>query len=227
VLRAIIFDFNGILVDDEPLHLELFRKVVEEEGLSFSDEDYYARYLGMDDRGAFTAVYNDRGSRLDDAALAKLIERKAAYYRDSIVERMVLFPGVEKIVPELAARFPLAIASGALREEIEAILRRVGLKNHFQVIVSAEDVVQGKPHPEIFVRALGEMNRLAPGKAPIRSSECLVVEDSKEGILAAQRAGIKCLAVSNSYSAAELKSANAVVASLEEVTIPFLESLFS
>lgn len=227
MLRAIIFDFNGILVDDEPLHLELFRKVVEEEGLSFSDEDYYARYLGMDDRGAFTAVYKDRGSRLDDAGLAKLIERKAAYYRDSIVDRMVLFPGVKKIVPELAARFPLAIASGALREEIEAILRRVGLKNHFQVIVSAEDVVQGKPHPEIFVRALGEMNRLAPGKAPIRSSECLVVEDSKEGILAAQRAGIKCLAVSNSYSAAELKSANAIVANLEEVTIPFLESLFS
>jgi HAD superfamily hydrolase (TIGR01509 family) len=227
VLRAIIFDFNGILIDDEPLHLELFRKVVAEEGLSLSKEDYYARYLGMDDRGAFTAVYKDRGGRLDDAALAQLIERKAAYYRDAIVKRMVLFPGVKKIIPELAARFPLAIASGALREEIELILGGAGLKNYFQVIVSAEDVADGKPHPEIFVRALGEMNRLAPGKAPIRSSECLVVEDSKEGILAAQRAGIKCLAVSNSYPAAELKSADAVVTSLEEVTIPFLESLVS
>jgi HAD superfamily hydrolase (TIGR01509 family) len=226
VLRAVIFDFNGILVDDEPIHLELFRKVVEEEGLSLSDEDYYARYLGMDDRGAFTAVYKDHGSQLDDAALAKLIERKAAYYRESIVERTVIFPGVKKIVPELAARFPLAVASGALRDEIEMILRGIGLRSHFQVIVSAEDVAEGKPHPEIFVKALRELNRLGRLKEPVRSSECLVVEDSKEGIMAAQRAGIKCLAVSNSYAAGELK-AEAVVGSLEEVTIPFLESLFA
>jgi beta-phosphoglucomutase len=225
MLRAVIFDFNGILVDDEPIHLELFRKVLEEEGLSLTDEDYYARYLGMDDRGCFRAVFKDRGRPLDDATLAKLIQRKAGYYRESIATRTVIFPGVETLVPALAQRLPLAVASGALREEIEMILKGVGLKEFFQVIVSAEDVSDGKPHPEIFVKALREINRVGARNEAIRSSECLVVEDSKEGILAAHRAGIKCLAVSNSHPADELR-AEAVVGSLEEVTLPFLESLF-
>jgi beta-phosphoglucomutase len=225
MLRAVIFDFNGILVDDEPIHLELFQKVLEEEGLSLTDEDYYARYLGMDDRGCFRAVFKDRGRPLNDATLAKLIQRKAGYYRESIATRTVIFPGVETLVPALAQHLPLAVASGALREEIEMILKGVGLKEFFQVIVSAEDVSDGKPHPEIFVKALREINRVGARNEPIRSSECLVVEDSKEGILAAHRAGIKCLAVSNSHPACEL-SAEAVVGSLEKVTLPFLESLF-
>jgi HAD superfamily hydrolase (TIGR01509 family) len=225
MLRAVIFDFNGILVDDEPIHLELFRKVLEEEGLALSDEDYYARYLGMDDRGCFRAVFKDRGKALQDAPLAKLIQRKAKYYRESIAERTVIFPGAKRLVSNLAEHLPLAVASGALREEIEMILRGAGLREYFQVIVSAEDVADGKPHPEIFVKALRELNRGGPQSETILSSECLVVEDSKEGILAAHRAGIKCLAVANSHPAGEL-AAEAVVGSLEEVTLPFLESLF-
>jgi beta-phosphoglucomutase len=125
----------------------------------------------------------------------------------------------------LAQRLPLAVASGALREEIEMILTGVGLRKCFQVIISAEDVAEGKPHPEIFVKALRELNRVGARNEPIRSSECLVVEDSKEGVLAAHRAGIKCLAVANSHPAGELR-AEAVVGSLEEVTLLFLESLF-
>lgn len=226
MLRAIIFDFNGILVDDEPIHLELFRKVLEEEGLSLTDEDYYARYLGMDDRGCFRAVFKDHGKALDDRAAADLIERKARYYRETIAARTVIFPGVKKLVPELAARFPLAVASGALREEIELILGGIGLRDSFQAIVSAEDVGEGKPHPEIFVQALRKLRAPDEKNEPIRSSECLVIEDSKEGITAARRAGMKCLAVTNSHPAAELK-ADRVVASLEEVTIPLLESMFA
>ena len=225
MLRAVIFDFNGILVDDEPIHFELFRKVLVEESLSLTDKEYYTRYLGMDDRGCFRAVFKDHGRTLDDAALAQLIRRKAAYYREAIGERTIIFPGVQRLVPKLAEALPLAVASGALREEIEMILQGIGLRNCFQIIVSAEDVAEGKPHPEIFIKALRELNRMSVGKEPIRSSECLVVEDSKEGILAAHRAGIKCLAVSNSHPAGELK-AEAVVRSLEEVDISFLESLF-
>ena len=225
MLRAVIFDFNGILVDDEPIHFELFRKVLEEESLSLTDKEYYTRYLGMDDRGCFRAVFKDHGRTLDDAALAQLIRRKAAYYREAIGERTIIFPGVQRLVPKLAEALPLAVASGALREEIEMILQGIGLRNCFQIIVSAEDVAEGKPHPEIFIKALRELNRMSVGKEPIRSSECLVVEDSKEGILAAHRAGIKCLAVSNSHPAGELK-AEAVVRSLEEVDISFLDSLF-
>lgn len=225
MLRAVIFDFNGILVDDEPIHLEMFQKVLQEEGIPLTEKDYYARYLGFDDRGAFRAVYRDNGRNLDDAALAKLIERKAVYYRASIGRRTVIFPGVKQLLAQLVGRYPLAVASGALRDEIELILQSVALRNYFQVIVSANDVKEGKPQPEIFLKALEGLNRNAGAPSPIRPSECLVVEDSKEGILGAQRAGIKCLAVTNSHTAEQLRSADAVVASLAEVTIPFLESL--
>jgi HAD superfamily hydrolase (TIGR01509 family) len=227
MLRAVIFDFNGILVDDEPIHWELFRRVLGEQGLSLTDQEYYERYLGMDDRGCFRAVFKDKGRPLDDAALAALIERKAGYYRESIAHKMVVFPGVKKLVPALAASFPLAVASGALRAEIELVLTSFGLRNFFQKIASAEDVAEGKPNPDVFLKALQGIND-GHGRSgeTIRPSECLVVEDSKEGILAAQRAGMKCLAVTNSYPANELKSAQAVVESLEQVTIPKLESLF-
>ncbi|MGH7768930.1 MAG: HAD family hydrolase, partial [Candidatus Binatia bacterium] len=178
MLRAVIFDFNGILVNDEPIHWELFRRVLLEEGLSLSDREYYERYLGMDDRGCFRAVFQDRGRPLDDAALAGLIERKAEYYRAAIANRMVVFPGVKQLVPELAARFPLALASGALRDEIELVLQSFGLRNFFRAIASAEDVAAGKPDPGIFLKALqgindgsGESRRSAD---LIRPSECLV-----------------------------------------------------
>lgn len=225
VLRCIIFDFNGILVDDEPIHFELFQRVLAEEGIPLSEREYYARYLGMDDRDCFKAAQQAHGRNIDEATLSKLVERKARYYKEAITKRMTLFPGVERLIPELSARFPLAIASGALRSEIEMILQSVGLKNYFQVIVSAEDVGQGKPSPEIFLKALSLLNQqqgLAEGIVP---SQCLVVEDSKEGILGARRAGIKCLAVANSHPAEELREADAVVTSLEEVTVPFLEGL--
>jgi beta-phosphoglucomutase len=225
MLRAVIFDFNGILVNDEPIHWELFRRVLEEEGLSLSDKEYYERYLGMDDRGCFRAVFQDRGRSLDDAALAELIERKAAYYRSSIVDKMLVFPGVKELVPKLAARFPLAVASGALRDEIELVLKSFGLRNFFRAIASAEDVAEGTPSPDIFLKALQGINN-GQSHELIRPSECLVVEDSKEGVLAANRAGMKCLAITNSYPATELKSAQAVVESLEEVSLPKLESLF-
>ena len=226
MLRAIIFDFNGILVDDEPIHLEMFQKVLKEEGISLGEKDYYARYLGMDDRGCFKTAYQEHGRKIDEASLAGLIRRKARYYRDTIQKRMIVFPGVKKLLPDLYAQFPLAIASGALRSEIELILESITLRNYFQAIVSAENVSEGKPHPEIFLKALSFLNQKNVSSRPILPSECLVVEDSKEGILGAHRAGIKCLAVTNSHPAEELREAEAVVKSLEEVTIPFLESLF-
>jgi HAD superfamily hydrolase (TIGR01509 family) len=223
MLKAVIFDFNGVLVDDEPIHFELFRKVLAEEGLTLTNEAYVERYMGMDDRGCFRAVFEDNGRKVNDAEVAQLIGRKAAYYRETIAERIVIFPGVKRLVPELAARFPLAVASGALRAEIEMILQVARLKDYFSVIASAEDVDHGKPHPEVFVKALRGLNE--GRREPIRASECLVIEDTKDGLAAAHRAGIKCVAVTNSYPAAELE-AEAVVDSLEEVTIPSLEAIF-
>jgi HAD superfamily hydrolase (TIGR01509 family) len=214
-LKAIIFDFNGVIVDDEPLHLELFRRVLEEEGLSLSNEEYHEKYLGYDDRGAFTAALADQGHTADQTYIQSLIERKARYYLDAINERMLLFPGVVELVRRMAEKFPLAIASGALRHEIELVLTRGELRDCFRVIVASEDVSACKPEPEGYVKALALLNETT--QRSIEPAACLVIEDSVAGIEAARRAGMRCLAVTNSYTAAELTAADAVVASLAEL----------
>jgi beta-phosphoglucomutase len=224
MLRAVIFDFNGIIVDDEPIHFRLFQKVLGEEGIVLTEEAYYARYLGFDDRGAFTAGFRENGRPLDDTNLHRLIDRKAAYYQDAIREQVAIFPGVKDLVASLGGILPLGVASGALRQEIETILQTAGLLDHFDVIVSAEDVTRGKPEPEIFLKALAAFN--APQKnSPIGPADCVVIEDSKEGVRGARRAGMKCLAVTNSHPAELLGEANAVVSSLEEVTLLFLQKI--
>ena len=226
MLRAVIFDFNGIIVDDEPIHFELFRRVLNEEGITLTEEEYYARYLGFDDRGAFTAAYREHGQPLSQPKLDELIERKAAYYREDIRTKMRVFPGVEGLIPVLAQKLPLAIASGALRNEIEIILSSIGLFNAFRAIISAEDVSRGKPEPEIFVTALARLNASLDGEPAIAAGECLVIEDSREGIRGARQAGMKCLAVTNSHPAEVLVEADRIIDSLEGVSLPQLEAMW-
>jgi HAD superfamily hydrolase (TIGR01509 family) len=217
MLRAIIFDFNGVIIDDEPLHLELFRRVLAEEGIGLTDQDYYDKYLGYDDRGCFVAALIDAGRRqwaADLAFINDLIARKAAYYRRAIDKRCLLFPGVVELVRRAAPRYALAIASGALRQEIELVLERGEIRDCFRVVIAAEDVTECKPHPEGYVRALAALNALDANPSPIQPEECLVIEDSMAGIEAAHRARMRCLAVTNSYRAEELKAADWIVPSL-------------
>jgi HAD superfamily hydrolase (TIGR01509 family) len=227
MLRAVIFDFNGIIVDDEPIHFELFQRVLQEEDINLTEADYYARYLGFDDRGAFTTAYREHGRALSDSKLAQLIERKAAYYQEETKSKIRVFPGIQTLVPTLAKKLPLAIASGALRNEIEIILSGIGLSAHFRAIVSAEDVSRGKPEPEIFLKALAQLNAALSSDHPISPAECLVIEDSKEGIRGARHAGMKCLAVTNSHPAKLLNEADSIVHSLEGVGQSQLEAICS
>jgi beta-phosphoglucomutase len=225
MLRAVIFDFNGIIVDDEPIHFELFKKVLAEEGIVLTEDAYYARYLGFDDRGAFTFSFGVHNRSLSHDKLAELIERKAVYYQEAIRNHVAIFPGVKSLVADLAQSLPLAVASGALRNEIETILTTAGLINYFKAIVSAEDVERGKPEPDVFLKALEFLNAKTNGNDPIQAADCVVIEDSKEGIRGARRAGMKCLAVTNSHPAEMLTDASAVVKTLAAVTLDFLKSI--
>lgn len=225
MLRAVIFDFNGIIVDDEPIHFQLFQRVLSEEGITLTEDAYYARYLGFDDRGAFEAGFRENNRALNGEKLAQLIDRKAVYYQQAIRNHVAIFPGVKALIAALAPTLPLAVASGALRNEIETILATVGVNDAFRVIVSAEDVTHGKPEPEIFLKALAGLNARIAASDQIAAADCVVIEDSKEGIKGARRAGMKCLAVTNSHSADLLTEANIVVKSLEEVTLAFLRTL--
>ena len=225
MLRAVIFDFNGIIVDDEPIHFKLFQRVLGEEGIVLTEEDYYARYLGFDDRGAFMAGFRENSRPLSAQKLQELIERKADYYQEAISNHVTVFPGVKNLVTDLAQTLPLAVASGALRHEIETILKTLGLLDHFRAIVATEDVTQGKPEPEIYLKALAALNAHGDNGIPIGAADCVVIEDSKEGIRGARRAGMKCLAVTNSHPAELLSEATAVVKTLEDVKLNFLQNM--
>ncbi len=216
-MRAIIFDFNGVIINDEPLHLELFRALLSDEGIALSDEDYREKYLGYDDRGCFVAALANAGRERDakdEDFINGLIERKAERYRATINERYLLFPGVVDLIRRLAGKYPLAIASGALRDEIEMVLERGGIRNCFQAIIAAEDVGACKPDPEGYVKALAALNIGA--EPTIQPDECLVIEDSVAGVEAAKRARMRCLAVTNSYAAEELSKADWITRSLAE-----------
>ena len=230
VLRAILFDFNGVLVDDEPVHLEMFQRVLADEGISLTAEDYYRDYLGMDDRGCFAAVLQRAGEAATVPRLMRLIARKASYYQDRMRERgYPFFPGAAELVAELAARGRmLGIVSGALREEVESALRQAGLRERFKALITAEDVNEGKPDPEGYRKALDVLNSEPPlPERLLHPHEVLAVEDTPAGLSAAADVGLTTLAVAHTYPAARLRMADALAESLEGMTVERLERLLA
>jgi HAD superfamily hydrolase (TIGR01509 family) len=224
MLRAIIFDFDGVVADNEPIHCAMFQRVLGEVGIFLSQQEYYADYLGYDDKGCFAAVLSAKGRPATKETVDDLVARKAAAYLDYIRHHLVIFPGVQNFVREAAVRHRLAIASGALRQEIEFILEQAGIRKEFEHITSAEDVTHGKPNPEGFLHALAALNRAMPtGQAPLVPNECLVIEDSIPGIQAAHRAGMNVLAVANTHTTRDLHEADIVIHSLKEVNLQDLE----
>jgi HAD superfamily hydrolase (TIGR01509 family) len=224
MLRAIIFDCDGVIADTEPLHLAAFQRVLAEEGIALTEDEYYNLYLALDDRHCFQRVYHDRKGSLSEPELESLIGRKAALFEPVLDSHLRVFPGVREFIRSAGERLPLAVASGALRHEVEAILRVAGIQDCFRAIVCAEDTSIGKPDPEPFQKALARLisavgERIAP-------RECLVVEDSIHGIEGALAAGMRCLGVTNSYSRKELTGADKVVESLSEVSLEELAALF-
>lgn len=227
MLKAIIFDFDGVIADAEPIHLKAFQEVLSEEGINLSNKDYYDKYLALDDKTCFAMVLKDRGIDFDRALIDALMLRKSKYYNKFIRENLVIFPGVVDFIKKAYGKYALAIGSGALRHEIEFILECAGVRKEFNIIVSADNVENCKPNPEVFMKALQRINKHNSTKSRIvYPYECLVIEDSVAGIKAAHSAGMKCLAVTNSYSPEKLSEADMIVKSLEEVKIEAIEKLF-
>lgn len=224
MLKAIIFDCDGVIADTEPLHFATFHKILADEGILVTEQDYFDRYLALDDRGCFTQAHTDHARELSPNKLSELIRRKAVEVEIVMRERLELFPGVALFIREAARKYPLAIASGALGHELELILHHGSLKDYFQAVVSAEDVTRGKPHPEPFLKALTLINSARADA--IEPRHCLVIEDSIHGVRAAHEAGMLCLAVTNSYAKDALSHAERVVETLEDLTMDEIETLF-
>jgi beta-phosphoglucomutase len=221
-LRAAVFDFDGVIVDSEPLHFRSLRDVLLSEGVEITEEEYLGRLLAYDDRGAIRRALEHHHEPVDPDRMERLAAQKVARFAELIPE-IPVFAGAAELVRGLEAEVPLAIASGARHEEVDAILRGVGLRDAFVTIVGAEDAPRTKPDPAPYLEAA---RRLASRSDGLPLSDCLAFEDSMPGIASALAAGMKVVGVANSYPAEKLQAAHRVVDSLVGLSVDDLRGLF-
>lgn len=223
MLRAVLFDFNGVLLDDEPLHAELLLTLAREAGIEVTLERYATRYVGLNDRNAVAAIWGDAGRPLPSDAIRRLVEEKARRYEVAVLARD-FFPGARELVREAARRVPIGIVSGALRAEVTGGLKRAGLFDRFTALVTAEDVGRGKPDPEGYARGLADVNRdlVRLKKEPLGPRNVLVIEDTEHGVAAAKAAGMKVVAVGHTLPRHRLDAADAFVPRLLDLELDVL-----
>ena len=214
-----------MIADSERLHLRAYQESLAPEGIAISNEDYYNRYLGYDDVGVFKAVGRDQGVAMDDRRLSELISRKGQRYDSLAAAGEMLFPGAADFIRSaVGASVPIAIASGALTHEIEDVLERADLLSLFPVIVGADQTEHSKPHPEPYHTAFARL-RAYTGRDLI-TQRTVAIEDSRWGLVSARDAELRLVAVTNTYTEAELRAdAELIVAGLHALTLEALDAL--
>jgi HAD superfamily hydrolase (TIGR01509 family) len=217
--HAVLFDFDGVIVNSEPLHYLAFHEVLRAEKIDLTEQQYYQDVIGFDDRGAFRRIFELNDRELDPKTFLRVMTRKSEAMMDLIRSRKFeALPGAEEFVRSLWRHCPLGIVSGALREEIEVMLEGVALRDCFSVITSAEDVEVGKPDPRGYVQT---MKLLAEkSNRELKPSGCLIVEDAASVIRRVKDKGFPTLGVATSSPPEKLSDADWVVTSLapDEVT---------
>ncbi|HEY3041024.1 MAG TPA: HAD family phosphatase [Pyrinomonadaceae bacterium] len=229
MIQAIFFDFNGVIIDDEPLQMAAYRDVLHEQGINLTENDYYSA-LGMDDKTFVRAAFERGRKTLSDDVLKLVLEGKAIRHRRLIEDELPLFPGVVTFLKATARHHSLGLVSMATLAEIQYVLDRTRLRTLFSVIVSAEDVSVCKPAPDCYRIALEKLNasRRAERLLPLLARECLVIEDSPPGIESGRQAGMRTLGVINTVSDEQLRAAGAevVTASLADWTVESVRHVF-
>ena len=210
MIKAILMDFNGIIINDEPLQMQAYKEILQGEDINLTEEEYYSS-LGMDDKTFIEAVYKRAGKEILPEKGIEITNAKTAKWREMIDAEIPLFGDVENFVRKMEKDFAVGIVSMARREEIEYILEKTGLRDCFSIIVSSEDVSDCKPNPECYRKGFGLIDavRTRRGGNPIVHEDCLVIEDSPQGIRAGKSAGLKTLGISNTVSADKLREAGA------------------
>ena len=223
MLNAVIFDFDGIIVDTEPLHYKAFQELLVPLGLGYSWEEYLERYIGFDDRDAFREAFRGAGRNLSGQELKELIQGKAEAFLKIVSVGVAPYPGVVELIRAISGTLPLALCSGALRSDIDPILLQLGMTGVFDAMVTADEVSASKPDPESYRVAVRRLQEIFPGKVDAAAS--LAIEDTPAGIASATGAGLKVLAVTNSYPGERLAGACRVVGSLVGVDVEGLRLL--
>jgi len=224
MLKAVIFDFDGVITDSEVLHLRAFNQSLVPYDIEISTKDYYTNYLGFSDFDCYKALIDNDLLKIDEQQIGEIIDRKSKIFEELTKTEGRTIEGVQDFLQMLKQNnIPMAICSGSLLVEIEIMLEESKLRHFFAAIVSAEHVKKGKPHPEGFLLSLKKLNKKC--SPPIAADECIVIEDSHWGLQAGKAAGMHTIAVTNSYDAEELTIAEKIVSHLNELTINDLQQL--
>ena len=212
MIQAIFFDFNGVISNDERIHLKAYRQVLESEGVSISDEEYFA-CLGMDDVAFVRAAFARRNQSLTEEKMNAVIEREHQLHRELIKDDLPVSPATVTFLKEAARCYQLGVVSMAVRAEIDHVLQRARVDTLFAIYVTGGQVARHKPAPDCYLRALDLLNdrRRAERKLPLLARECLVIEDAPPGIEAARAAGMRTIGLTNTVSETDLRNAGAEI----------------
>ncbi|MBD2388314.1 HAD family hydrolase [Cylindrospermum sp. FACHB-282] len=237
-LKAVLFDFNGVIIKDEPIHLHLIDEILIQENLQPQRVHERQASLGRSDRACFQQLLANRGRVVSEDYLTQLLNRKAEAYVLELekVEKLPLYPGVEDLIyqvrsrsvsPEDSLSLKLGLVSGALRKEIELVLNRAKLADYFKVIVAGDDTLTSKPEPDGYLLAVERLNQKYPD-LNLQTQECLAIEDTPAGIQAAKRAQMQVVGVANTYPFHMLqRCCNWTVDYLTDLDLDWVQQVYS
>ena len=229
MIQAIFFDFNGVIIDDERLQLQVYQELFREQGIELTEDDYM-NSLGMDDDTFVRAGYQRANVAIAEEAVQAMLAEKTIRHRKLIENELPFFPGVVTFLKALAREHAVGLVSMATLDEAGYVLDRAHLTPLFSIVVTADDVTVCKPAPDCYEAALEKLNekRRQQRLLPLLANECLVVEDSPPGIQSGKGAGMRTLGITNTVSEAALRTAGAdvVTPSLFDWTIGAVHHVF-
>lgn len=226
MLKAIIFDFDGVIVDSEPLHHRALAQVAYQLGVALDYQTYVRNYIGYDDRDVFRLLLREssRSTELaSEAEVVRLCQEKAAAFVAVCANGVAMIPGALELIRSLSDQYPLAIASGATRQDIDLVLAGLDLADLFQVIVSADDVARSKPDPQTYSQAVRKLAKIHTERN-LKADQCLAIEDTVVGLASARDAGLITLGLASTGSASDLGDADWVVETLVGLTVEKLRA---
>ncbi|MGL4619368.1 HAD family hydrolase [Chroococcidiopsis sp.] len=229
-LKAVLFDFNGVIINDEPIHKQLIEQLLVEENLRPIPGEFEEVCLGRSDRVCLAELLKRRGRFVSETYLLQLMQRKAQAYQQELekIDKLPTYPGLEDLVFQSRAKqLKLAVVSGAMRSEIELVLQRLNLTQYFSVLVAGDDITTSKPEPDGYLLAVERLNQLYP-ELRLQPRECIAIEDTPAGIQAAKTAKILVVGVANTYPFHMMqRQANWAVDYLNQLDLEWVQQVLS
>jgi len=215
MITTIIFDMNGVITDDEEIHEVATQEVFNSIGINLTSDIYRELCLGRTDLASFKDLI--KYYKVRDQNMEELIASKSSKYQKLIQGNLKVYPGVLTLIKKLYQKYTLALTSSSTFEEVYSVVDQLNIKKYFQVIVTSKDVIHGKPDPEPYF--------LTVKKLKVKYENCLVLEDSENGVQSAISAGMKCIAISNTEAPVKLKKASKIIDSYSILTDTFIQNV--